>query len=141
MPLDQKIPDIIHELTLSAPIHKIWDAVASSQGLESWLMKNTFVAELGAKFTMQSSPRGDFDGIIHCEVVVIERPYLLAFTWDGGPLKSLLVTMELKEIEGKTSFKLTHSGWTENVKMVRDMLNEGWIKQCFPRLIAYLEGA
>jgi uncharacterized protein YndB with AHSA1/START domain len=48
MSLDQKVPDISHELTLNAPIHKVWDAVASSHGLESWLMKNSFVAELDA---------------------------------------------------------------------------------------------
>jgi uncharacterized protein YndB with AHSA1/START domain len=96
---------------------------------------------LGAKFTMQSSPRGDFDGIIQCEIVAIDKPNLLSFTWDGGTLTGLLVTIELKEQDGKTAFKLTHSGWTENVKPIRSMLDHGWIHECIPRLITLLEGA
>ncbi|MDB5055449.1 MAG: hypothetical protein JWM44_3499 [Bacilli bacterium] len=135
-----QVPDIKHQLILNAPIDKVWDAVATSKGLELWLMKNTFVPEIGTSFTMQSSPRGDFDGTIQCQVIALEKPHLLSFTWNGGPLTDLLVTIELKEKEGKTEFKLTHAGWSENVRPIRDMLDEGWIKGSLPRLIAYLEG-
>jgi uncharacterized protein YndB with AHSA1/START domain len=136
---DTTVPDIKHKLILNAPIVKVWDTVATSKGLELWLMKNTFVPELGASFTMQSSPRGDFDGTIQCQVIAYEKPNLLSFTWSGSPLKSLLVTIELQEQDGKTQFKLTHSGWSENVRPIRDLLDEGWVKECIPRLVAYLE--
>ncbi|RNB92316.1 SRPBCC domain-containing protein [Brevibacillus fluminis] len=135
------VPDIKHHVTLHAPIQQVWETVATSAGLVSWLMPNTFVQELGARFTMQSSPRGNWDGTIECEVVKLEAPNLLAFTWEGGGLTNLLVTIELTEQDGKTDVSLVHSGWTESTKAIRDMLDHGWVHHCFPRLAAQVEAS
>ncbi|MBO9129506.1 SRPBCC domain-containing protein [Bacillus sp. 165] len=135
-----QVPDIKHRLILNAPISKVWDTVATAEGLALWLMENTFVPKLGAAFTMKSSPRGNWDGTIQCEVTVLEKPHVLAFTWNGGGLDNLLVTIELKDLDGKTEFKLTHSGWSEHTKPIRELLDEGWVKHCFVRLTNYVEG-
>lgn len=133
------VPDIKHQVILHAPIQKVWDTVATSAGLALWLMPNTFVPELGATFTMQTDPRGKWDGTISCEVVKLEAPSLLAFSWEGGGLNNLLVTIELRELDGKTELKLTHSGWTENTKPIRDIMDIGWVEHCFARLISHVE--
>jgi hypothetical protein len=33
------------------------------------------------------------------------------------------------------------SGWTEQVKPIRDLLDGGYLNGCFSRLIPYLEGS
>jgi uncharacterized protein YndB with AHSA1/START domain len=45
------LPDIERTVIMDAPIHKVWRAIATSEGLSAWLMKNNFQPELGFEFT------------------------------------------------------------------------------------------
>lgn len=40
------LPDIRQTLVLNAPIQKVWDAVATSEGIAAWFMPNDFRAQL-----------------------------------------------------------------------------------------------
>jgi uncharacterized protein YndB with AHSA1/START domain len=121
-------PDIRKNLVLNAPIQKVWDAVATSEGIDSWFMPNDFKQELGYEFTLQS-PFGPSP----CRVEELEPPNLLVFSWDTSGWK---ITFELKEIGDKTEFTLTHSGWgapdeilpgpSEPVSVIRDRMDNGW---------------
>jgi len=123
-----KVQDIRKTTVFQAPIQKVWNAVATAEGISSWFMPNDFQQEVGSTFTIQS-PFGPSP----CKVLELEPPHRLVFSWgtDGW-----VVTFELKELEEKTEFTLVHSGWgdTEEViplanethQVIRDRMNGGW---------------
>jgi uncharacterized protein YndB with AHSA1/START domain len=122
------LPDIRHTYVLNAPAHKVWRAIATSQGLEAWLMPNDFQPVMGQEFVFRTEPVGDFDGIVRCKVMELDPPHRLGFSWAGNGMEQY-VSFELKERDQQTEFTLVHSGWLEGQEMVRAMLDEGWGKK------------
>lgn len=89
-------------------------------------MPNDFKLEMGYEFTFHSEPKNGWDGITHCKVTEIIPPTRLAFTWCGNNMEQY-VLFELVEVDkDKTQFTLVHSGWTEENRMIRDIMYEGW---------------
>lgn len=124
-----KLPDIRITIVIDAPIHKVWQATATSEGLAEWLMPNDFQPIMRYEFTFRSQPQGDFDGIVHCKVTELDPPNRLAFTWSGNKGGNMLhqhVSFELKELEGQTQFTLVHSGWSEEHAVLRGIMEDGW---------------
>lgn len=120
------LPDIIRKIIIDAPVEKVWNAVSSSEGLEAWLMPNTFQPVMGYEFTFMAQPMGNWDGTVRCKVMELDPPKRLGFTWFGNNME-LYVSFELMELEeGKTGFTLVHSGWLEQYSMLRDRMYEGW---------------
>ncbi|QJC50820.1 SRPBCC domain-containing protein [Paenibacillus albicereus] len=121
------LPEIRQVQVLRAPIEKVWEAAATSQGIEAWFMPNTFVAEEGAEFILHAGPFGDS----RCRVTELSPPHRLRFDWG----EQWSVAFELKELEpGVTEFTLVHGGWSkEGVtefgqahREVRERMNGGW---------------
>lgn len=120
------LPDIERTVTMDASIPKVWKAISTSEGLASWLMPNNFKLEMGYEFTFQSQPKRGWDGVVHCkvtEIILLER---LGFTWCGGGLEQYVSFDLVKLEENKTQLILVHSGWTEENKMLRDVMYDGW---------------
>ncbi|HTG71289.1 MAG TPA: SRPBCC domain-containing protein [Candidatus Udaeobacter sp.] len=121
------LPDIRQKLVLNAPIQKVWDAVATSEGIAAWFMPNDFRAELGYEFHLEAGPFGKSP----CKVTVLDPPNRLSFEWG----KDWSLTFELVDLEGKTEFTLVHSGWDADKvtelgqphEAVRDRMSGGWI--------------
>jgi len=132
------IPDIRHTILMNAPIQKVWDTVATAEGIAAWLMPNTFQPVLGYEFTL-TSPYG----ISPCKVTELDAPKRLAFSWG----KDWHVTFELESLEGSTRFTLTHSGWSLDTvtevgaphTVIRDRMNDGWGSVILPRLQQLVE--
>jgi len=124
--IQSSLPDIQRSILIDAPIQKVWNAISTTEGLALWLMPNDFKLKMDYEFTFISEPKRGWNGIINCKVTEITPPTRLAFTWCGNSLEQY-VSFELEEVEqDKTSFLLTHSGWTEENKMIRDIMYEGW---------------
>lgn len=123
---------IVQEVLYPYPIWSVWKALTSAQALEEWLMPNDFVARVGHHFTMRSSPRDGWNGIIECEVVTLEPPHRVAYTWRGGGEHSridTLVTFTLSAEQEQTRLRLEHSGFAATGEVgltVRDLLSHGW---------------
>lgn len=123
-------PNIVKNAVFNAPIKKVWDAVATRDGINSWFMPNDFTQELGSEFTIQS-PFGPQP----CKVTELEPPNKLSFSWGFA---GWYVTFELKEVGEKTEFTLTHGGWgapdeiiqgpgpTKTNLDIRNTMNGGW---------------
>lgn len=120
-----KLPDIERTIIMDAPIQKVWKAIATSEGLAVWFMPNDFQPVIGHEFTFISQPKGEWDGIVHCKVMELDPPNRLGFTWCGNNMEQY-VSFELKELEGKTQFKLVHAGWSEEHTIIRDTMYDGW---------------
>lgn len=90
----------------------VWQALTDSAELAKWLMPNDFEPRVGRQFTFQTNPMPafGFDGVVHCEVTVCDAPQTLAYTWNGGRLRSL-VTYRLEPEGDGTRLRFEHSGF------------------------------
>lgn len=103
---------IMHTLSLPHPPERVWAALTDSAALASWLMPNDFMPRLGHHFTFRTNPMPamDFDGICHCEITELDPPRVLAYTWIGGRLNTL-VTYRLEQEGDGTRLHFEHSGF------------------------------
>ncbi|UVI27589.1 SRPBCC family protein [Paenibacillus spongiae] len=135
----QTVPDIRKTMLLKAPIQKVWDAVATSEGIAAWFMPNNFQPVDGYEFILEAGPFGQSP----CKVTDIDPPNRLSFQWG----KDWTLTFELVEKAGQTEFTLIHSGWDadkvtefgETHAIVRDRMDNGW-SGLQNKLAAYVEG-
>ncbi|HEX9336509.1 MAG TPA: SRPBCC domain-containing protein [Pseudonocardiaceae bacterium] len=103
------------------PPARVWRALTDPEALAAWLMPNDFAPELGHRFTFRTEPVPPyFDGIVHCEVIELDPPKALAYTWCGMPGMNTVMRWELTETERDgipgTLLVGVHSGFdlTEN---------------------------
>ncbi|WP_062496507.1 SRPBCC family protein [Paenibacillus sp. 32O-W] len=133
------LPDIRHTLVINAPIDKVWDAVATSEGIAAWFMPNTFEPVLGYEFILEAGPFGQSP----CKVIELDPPNRLSFRWD----KDWTVTFALEADGDKTVFTLIHSGWDADTVTkfnqshtdVRERMDQGW-GGLVRKLAQYAEG-
>ncbi|ELK41150.1 SRPBCC family protein [Brevibacillus agri] len=136
--MSNTIPDIVQTQVFNAPLQKVWDAVATADGIAAWFMPNDFQPVAGHAFTIHS-PYGDSP----CVVQEIDPPNRLVFKWG----KDWVITFALKDLGEATEFTLIHSGWSpdtvtefgESHAVVRDRMNQGWDSSVLPKLKEYVE--
>lgn len=92
------------------PPDKVWRLLTDSKELERWLMPNDFVAEVNRIFTMTTAPRPGFDGTICCQVLELDPPRRMQWSWRAGSMNST-VTFELSPTETGTRLTLRHEGF------------------------------
>ncbi|NJO96336.1 MAG: SRPBCC domain-containing protein [Pleurocapsa sp. CRU_1_2] len=91
------------------PPEKVWQALTDCRILNAWMMKNDFKPRLGHKFKFESNSLPGIKTIIHCEVVKLEKPKRLAYTWqDEITSEPSLVIWTLNPAEGGTQLQLQH---------------------------------
>lgn len=122
------LPSIRKTAVFNAPIDKVWEAVATSEGIASWFMPNDFEQKNGHEFTIQS-PFGPSP----CKVLELNPPHGLSFSWGEFGWQ---VSFELKSLDDKTEFTLIHSGWgdpdeilpgpSEKNSVIRNRMDNGW---------------
>jgi uncharacterized protein YndB with AHSA1/START domain len=126
------------EYDLPFPPAKVWRALHEPKLLEAWLMPGDIAPVVGHKFTMRTQPTGGWDGVVHCEVLLVEPNRRLAYSWKGGakdnpaygqPLDTVL-TLTLTEKTGRHlaaagAFRLHRS---ERIRLHRHerRLEESW---------------
>ena len=131
---------IRRSIVLSAPLLRVWSALATSEGLASWLMDNDFRPIMGMHFTFRAKPQGDWNGVVECEVTRIDEPHCLAFTWTEAPhLAPTLVTFELHAYESQTEVRLVHSGREHLPETFSSVLDQGWGCNMLRRLAELIE--
>jgi uncharacterized protein YndB with AHSA1/START domain len=111
------------------PPEKVWQALTDCRILNAWMMPNDFQPCLGHKFKFESNSLPGIKTIIHCEVVELEKPKRLAYTWqDEITSEPSLVIWILNPSEGGTQLQLQHqqigyastviSGMNTNLKQI-----------------------
>jgi uncharacterized protein YndB with AHSA1/START domain len=108
------------------PPERVWEAITDSAAIAEWLMPNDFQPRLGHQFQFSTKPAPGFDGIVHCEVITLDPPRRLAYTWKGGGIDTVL-TITLEPEPGGTRFVLEHTGF-EGARgmMVSMLMSSGW---------------
>jgi uncharacterized protein YndB with AHSA1/START domain len=134
--------DLRFEEIYPYPRERVWRALTSSDSIAEWLMPNDFRPVVGHRFEMRTKPAPGFDGIVKCEVTVVDPPSHLAYTWRGGGIDTV-VTFTLESVEQGTRLRLVHSGFTGlRGLLVSRILGKGWrtsiLRVRLPRVIASL---
>src|SRR5258708_1159130 len=128
---------VVDEVFPHAP-EIIWKALTTAELIGRWLMMPTgFEPTKGKHFTFQTTPAGEWDGVIHCQVLEVTPNERLVFAWKGGhdgnaeygSRLETIVTWTLARADGGTRLQLVHSGFRlpkNNVAFKR--MREGWPK-------------
>jgi uncharacterized protein YndB with AHSA1/START domain len=72
------------------PPEKIWPALTQSPLIEQWLMTNDFQPIVGHQFNFRATPVPKWNGVIDCEVLVVEPHARLSYSPGSMGLKSVL---------------------------------------------------
>ncbi|QPF82798.1 SRPBCC domain-containing protein [Bradyrhizobium genosp. L] len=125
------------EKVLPCAVDKVWRTLTTRELLAKWLMPNDFTAVVGHRLNFRTRPIGDWDGVVHCEVLVCDPPHLLRYSWKGGAdtnpeygskLDSV-VTWTLTPVEAGTRVRMVHDGFVfPGNRYAFDMMSPGWGK-------------
>lgn len=96
--------------TFAHPIEAVWAALTTQEALSAWFMDTDLRPEVGHAFTFRTDPAPGFDGVIRCEVLEVEAPRLLRFTWKGGPVDTV-VAWSLEPTATGTRLRVLHQGF------------------------------
>ncbi len=100
---------------------KVWEALTDSETLEKWIMPNDFKPVVGHKCQFHNK---EIDLVVDSEVLAVEAPDRLSYTWVGGPLDTI-VTWTLTEDDAGTHLHLDHTGFKEE-NMAYNGAKYGW---------------
>jgi uncharacterized protein YndB with AHSA1/START domain len=115
---------VIERVFPHAP-EKVWRALTESQLVAQWLMKNDFEPVVGRKFQLRSDPVPNWDGVIECEVLVVEPAKRLSYTWSTmGMASEVLFT--LTAADGGTRVRMEHSGFPQDNDAAYKGATYGW---------------
>jgi uncharacterized protein YndB with AHSA1/START domain len=114
------------EFELHHSPEKVWGALTDPELLAEWLLP---VIDLqlvpGAAFTFQAQPQPGWDGIVKCQILEIEAPRKISYTWVVGDLNTV-VTFTLAPTAAGTSLSLVHSGFKPDQKQNFAGARYGW---------------
>jgi uncharacterized protein YndB with AHSA1/START domain len=138
--------ELLFEVTYPHPPERVWRALTDPQDLAAWLMPNDFAPVVGHRFTFRAPPQPWFDGVVHCEVLVVEPPRQLSYSWQGGPMRSpTTVTWTLDPVPEGTRVRLIHAGFTGlGGRIIRLILGSGWrslLARALPRAIGEMQAS
>jgi uncharacterized protein YndB with AHSA1/START domain len=128
--------------TLAAPIEAVFAAWTDPLLMSRWFFpRPDWTAEAKNELTVGGSyairmfsESGDATTItgVYRE---IEPPHRLVFTWNADAIVDTVVTLELRDLGGRTELTLTHEGLVEAA--ARDLTSSGWTG-CLDSLARYL---
>jgi uncharacterized protein YndB with AHSA1/START domain len=125
---------VVVERDFPHPPEKLWRALTQPHLIEEWLMKNDFEPVVGHRFNL----RGDWGGVLDCEVLTLEPHKKLAYTWNFAHaeaaynLKSV-VTMTLTPTRTGTHLRMEQAGFRQDQPQAFHGAKAGW-RQHFTNL-------
>ena len=113
---------------------KLWRALTQPHLIEEWLMKNDFLPLVGHRFNL----RGDWGGVLDCEVLEVEPNRTLSYTWnfvhdDAAFNLRSVVTFTLTPTSMGTHLRVEQSGFRPDQKQAFGGARVGW-QQFFAKL-------
>ena len=118
---------VVVEREISHPPEKLWRALTQPHLMEEWLMKNDFKPVVGHGFNL----RGEWGGVLDCEVLTVEPNKTLSYTWDFAhddpayALKSV-VTFTLTPTNTGTHLRVEQAGFRPDQKQAFGGAKAGW---------------
>ncbi|HEY4008858.1 MAG TPA: SRPBCC domain-containing protein [Acidobacteriaceae bacterium] len=104
---------------------KLWRALTESPLIAQWLLKNDFEPVVGRSFQFRADPMPQWNGLIDCEVLVVEPAKRLSYTWASMGLETV-VLWTLTPSDGGTHVRLEQSGFGPEHDMAYKGATYGW---------------
>jgi uncharacterized protein YndB with AHSA1/START domain/DNA-binding transcriptional ArsR family regulator len=114
---------VSQDFNFKSPINKVWNALTDSDTLAKWIMENNFKPIVGHKSQFRNE---QWNLIVDCEVLVVEEPFKLSYTWVGGPINTI-VTWTLKQEDETTYLHLEQTGF-EKEDQAFNGAKHGWAR-------------
>jgi uncharacterized protein YndB with AHSA1/START domain len=115
---------------------QVWVVLTDPVALGEWLMPNDFQPVIGHRFQFRTKPAPGFDGIVDCEVLELDPPRRLAFSWAGGGVDTV-VTFNLAPHAASTRMVMEQTGFRGlRGLMVSAILKGGWRRMVEQRVPA-----
>jgi uncharacterized protein YndB with AHSA1/START domain len=124
---------VVIERVMPHPPEKVWRALTQGPLIEEWLMKNDFQPAVGHRFNLRSSPMPHWNGVVDCEVLVVEPNQRLSYSWNASGEEAAtgiktIVTWMLTPANGGTSVRMEQSGFRPEETSNYQGANFGWQK-------------
>ena len=118
---------------------KVWRALTQGALIREWLLPNDFEPVAGHRFNLRSTPMPQWNGVIDCEVLVVEPHRRLSYTWDVSGMEAAsgfktVVTFTLTPTPGGVLLRMEQAGFRPDQERNYQGANYGW-----QRFIAALE--
>jgi len=118
---------VVVEREIAAPPAKLWRALTQPHLIEEWLMKNDFAPTVGHQFKL----RGEWGGVLACEVLTVEPERELAYTWNfvsDDPAFALrsTVTFTITPTGEGALLRMEQAGFNPNQKQALGGAQHGW---------------
>lgn len=118
---------VIVEREIAHPPEKLWRALTQPHLISEWLMNNDFSPSVGHRFNL----RGEWGGVLDCEVLVVEPQKTLSYTWifkHDDPAFDLnsVVTFTLTPVAAGTHLRMEQSGFRPDQKQAYGGAKAGW---------------
>lgn len=115
---------------------RVWRALTSPQELAAWLMDNDFAPQLGHRLQFRTKPAPGFDGIVNCEVLEIDEPRRLVYSWQANNMRRpTIIRWTLEPVAEGTRLVLEHNGFEGAAGLLASaILGRGWRRTVLPRL-------
>ena len=118
--LEQRMIDIVHRIGIKAPADRVYDAVATAQGVAGWWTRDTTdtatdAGQLNVRFLR---PDGSEVGRMDFEVTRVTPDREVRWRFTDGPPEWIgtEATFELVEDDGMTILNFGHRNWKEAVE-------------------------
>ncbi|MEV6348687.1 SRPBCC domain-containing protein [Actinoplanes sp. NPDC051851] len=98
------------------PVEEVWHVLTDPEQVARWTATGRggrpegFAAVPGTRFRFVGKPTVGWSGVVDCEVVSVDAPRAMHYTWESGAVTD--VTYLLEEIPGGTRFTWRHTGFT-----------------------------
>jgi uncharacterized protein YndB with AHSA1/START domain len=106
---------------------KIWRALTQGPLIKEWLMENDFQPVVGQRFQFRSTPMPNWNGVIDCEVLLVEPNKKLSYSWGSLGLESVVI-WTLVATKGGTLVRMEQSGFRPDQEANYKGANYGWQK-------------
>lgn len=100
------------DFQFTTSIEKLWSALTDSGKLAKWIMSNDFKPVVGHRFQFRTEPNEWWDGIVEGEVLIVEAPNRLSYTWASGDEKHTVVWTLQDLGNGKVNLHLDQTGFS-----------------------------
>ena len=104
------MPDILHALPINAPIGRVFAAVSTPEGLDSWwTQRSAGTPRIGAEYTLWFGPRYDWRARVTC--VETDAAFELEMVGADEDWIGTRVGIRLRPRDGLTWVEFAHTRW------------------------------
>lgn len=108
--------DVALDFQYTSSVEQVWKALTESDILEQWIWANDFKPVVRHKFQFKSEPNEYWDGIVNGEVLEVDEPHKLSYTWDSAGETTTVTWTLTAASDAKTDVHFEMTGFSEETK-------------------------